>query len=359
MEEAMDRGTMFNEKYQMWDIKDGSIMQEISGPDGEPFMDGLKRRELRLAWSLSVDWFNPHGNKTSGKKKSIGSVAMGLLNLPPSLRYKPENMYLVGVIPGPREPALDEINHFLRPVVDFFLPSWKDGTWFTRTVEHAEGRLSRSVIAVAINDLPAARKLAGRAGPTANQMCGLCWLMKSEINNFNYNTWKRRTLEQHKAAAEEWKNAETKSQRDKIFKQHGVRWSEMLRLPYWDPMRFIVIDGMHNLFLGLVQHHFRDIIIIDKQVSKEFRKAEKRPIDPKELDRGRKILESNPTISSMTRLRLPVLEALVQESGAKLSSEGRNTKKKMIAALLVSCSPLPYQKFDSQVNRPDTLNVYQ
>jgi len=131
MEEAMDRGTQFNEKYQMWDIKDGTIMQEIPGPDEKPFMDGLKRTDLRLAWSLSVDWFNPHGNKTSGKKKSVGSVAMGLLNLPPSLRYKAENIYLAGIIPGPREPALDEINHFLRPVVDFFLPSWTDGTWFT------------------------------------------------------------------------------------------------------------------------------------------------------------------------------------------------------------------------------------
>ena len=343
MEEAMDRGTQFNEKYQMWDIKDGTIMQEIPGPDEKPFMDGLKRTDLRLAWSLSVDWFNPHGNKTSGKKKSVGSVAMGLLNLPPSLRYKAENIYLAGIIPGPREPALDEINHFLRPVVDFFLPSWTDGTWFTRTVKYPGGRLSRSVIAVAINDLPAARKLAGRAGPTANQMCGLCWLMKSDIANFDYKTWRRRTCQEHRAAAEEWKNAETKSDRDKIFKQHGVRWSELLRLPYWDPMRFIVIDGMHNLFLGVVQHHFREVIVIDKQGSKEFRKADKRPVDAKEMDNGRKIMKSNPTTSSLARLRLPVLANLVEESGVVLSNQGRNTKAKLIAALLVGCSLLPSQ----------------
>ncbi|KAG1844677.1 hypothetical protein F4604DRAFT_1596005 [Suillus subluteus] len=213
-------------------------------------------------------------------------------------------MYLVGIIPGPREPALDEINHFLRPVVDFFLPSWKDGIWFTKTINHTAGRLSRSVIAVAVNDLPAARKLAGRAGPTANQMCGLCWLLKSDIADFDWEKWRRRTLGEHKAAAEEWKNAETKVERDKIFKQHGVRWSELLRLPYWDPTRFIMINGMHNLFLGLVQHHFRGLIVIDKQASKELRKGQQRHVDLKDLQKGRDTLILHPTMSAMTRLHV-------------------------------------------------------
>ncbi|KAG1736388.1 uncharacterized protein EDB91DRAFT_1083356 [Suillus paluster] len=236
IEEAMDRGTMINEKYHLWDIKDGTVMQDILGPDRKPFMDGLKRRDLRLAWSLSTDWFNPHRNKTSGKKKSVGLIAMGLLNLPP--------------------------RHLSILKRDF-------------------------------------------QGPTANQMCGLCWQNKSDIANFNYDTWEQRTCEEHRAAAEEWKNAETKSERNKVFARHGVRWSELLRLPYWDPVRFIVIDGMHNLFLGVVQHHFRNFIAIDKQASKAIRKPEIRAFDPKDLDKGRAVLESKPTTSAMTRLRLP------------------------------------------------------
>ena len=91
--------------------------------------------------------------------KSVGSIALALLNLPPSIRYKAENLYVLGMIPGPREPSLDEINHFLRLVVEFFLPAWKNGTWFTKTDQHPEGRLACSVIAVAVNDLPAARKI--------------------------------------------------------------------------------------------------------------------------------------------------------------------------------------------------------
>ncbi|KAG2045527.1 hypothetical protein BDR06DRAFT_900580, partial [Suillus hirtellus] len=99
--------------------------------------------------------------------------------------YKAENMYLDGIILEPREPALEEINHFLQLIVDFFLPSWKDEIWFTKTINHTAGRLTRSVIVVAVNDLLAACKLAGHAGPTANQMYRLYWLLKLDITDID------------------------------------------------------------------------------------------------------------------------------------------------------------------------------
>ena len=67
MEAILDWGTLFNEMNDMWDIKDGVGVKEMLGPDGEPFIDGLKQKELRFLWSLSVDWFNPHGNKVWGR----------------------------------------------------------------------------------------------------------------------------------------------------------------------------------------------------------------------------------------------------------------------------------------------------
>lgn len=341
MEEAMERGTMLNDKHQLWDIKDGTGITEIAGPDGKPFMDGLQRSDLRLAWSLSVDWFNPHSNKIAGKKKSVGSIAMALLNLPPSIRYKVENLYVLGVIPGPREPSLDEINHFLSPLVEFFLPAWKNGTWFTKTEQHPEGRLARSVIAVAVNDLPAARKVGGFAGPTAAHFCNLCWLQKSDISNILCETWTHRTRQEHLAAAIQWRDAETKQERDRIFKDTGVRWSELLRLPYWDPLRFIVIDGMHNLFLGLVQFHFRDLIMIDKPANQEGRKGTAvlaKPINPKALENARTLWKLGASPSSLNRLSLPILEKLLEECGkahALDPMKKRITKMDIIQVLLV------------------------
>src|SRR6266498_6108688 len=38
-----------------------------------------------------------------------------------------------------------------------------------------------------------------------------------------------------------------------MVKQIGVRWSELLRLQYFDLIRFIIIDLMHCLFLGIAR----------------------------------------------------------------------------------------------------------
>lgn len=50
---------------------------------------------------------------------------------------------------------------------------------------------------------------------------------------------------------------ETFSDTSKPFEQHqknanvhGYKWTELLRLPYFEPSRFVTIDPMHCLFLG-------------------------------------------------------------------------------------------------------------
>ena len=44
------------------------------------------------------------------------------------------------------------------------------------------------------------------------------------------------------------------------FNKTGVRWSDLLRLPYFDILRCVVVDPMHNLFLGLIKEHFIGIL---------------------------------------------------------------------------------------------------
>ena len=42
----------------------------------------------------------------------------------------------------------------------------------------------------------------------------------------------------------------THSERDQIEREFGIRYSELLRLPYFDIIRCHLVDPMHNLFLG-------------------------------------------------------------------------------------------------------------
>ena len=131
------------------------------------------------------------------------------------------------MIPGPREPSLDEINHFLHPVVEFFLPAWKNGTWFTKTDQHPEGCLACSVIAVAVNDLPAAQKICRwfcRA--YHGKFLRPCWLQKLDISNILCETWKHRMRQEHLAVAIQWRDAETKKRQVLNLQRY---WCTMVR----------------------------------------------------------------------------------------------------------------------------------
>ena len=52
-------------------------------------------------------------------------------------------------------------------------------------------------------------------------------------------------------------DTENEKGRKETVTSTGIRWSELYCLPYFDPSRMVVVDCMHNLFLGLVQEHFK------------------------------------------------------------------------------------------------------
>ena len=105
----------------MRDIFDGEMLQNFKGPDGKHF--GQEEDEGRYVFSLSIDFFNPLSNKESWKKVSVGIISLVCLSLPPKIHYRAEGMCLVGIIPGPHEPPLTTLKHFLTPLVDDFW-SW-------------------------------------------------------------------------------------------------------------------------------------------------------------------------------------------------------------------------------------------
>lgn len=336
-EAILDEGTLRAGNYYKLDIKDGDAIQELKGPDGKAFMDGCKRRELRLVWSLSIDGFNPLKNKTAGKSISTSSVAMICLNLPPSLRYAPENIYLYAALPGPREPSTLELSHLLRPLVDMLLNNYLNGVFYVKTFASATGRGSRSAIAVHVHDLPGVKRAIGHTACTsAENLCTYCKISKADLSNFDLNTFEPRTVDELRQAAEEWKLAKSEVDRVTLFSKTGVRWSEFWRLPYFNPIKQVVVDGMHTLFLGLVEYHIRHVLGIDEEAVAEA------PVDPAKLAAARKVYGSDASQSQWMKVTLPALKALCREKGIDFPEKRgeRKIKKKdlihIVMAFLVS-----------------------
>src|SRR6266567_4558660 len=93
------------------------------------------------------------------------------LNLPPNERFKTENMFLAGIIPGPKEPSMQKINHFLKPLVDDLLESYANEVQYTCTWKYSNGRNIRSALALIICDLSATCQALGFSRAQSTNFC--------------------------------------------------------------------------------------------------------------------------------------------------------------------------------------------
>jgi len=128
-----------------------------------------------------------------------------------------------------------------------------------RTHEHPNGKVIRAALIIASCDIPAARKLCGHVSALAS--CHRC-KKKSNYVDKHHNfggmgdmaEWFiMKDSTKHRENALNWRRCKSNAERTRFVKQNRVRWSELLRLPYFDPIRFVVIDPMHCLFLGIAK----------------------------------------------------------------------------------------------------------
>ncbi|PIL30343.1 hypothetical protein GSI_07528 [Ganoderma sinense ZZ0214-1] len=231
---------------------DAEFLRNLKGHDGELFYaeKDAGREEARLTFALCVDFFATEGMHVRGPTTSLGIIALACLDLPIEIRYKPEYMFLFAIIPGPTEPSLTELNHYIDPLVTIMLESWVHGLRLTRTALKSEGRTARCGIALVVCDLPAARKTSQLAASTSMIFCSVCncWDVRDHRGHiirewrklrgrYDYEQWQPRDIEVLRKAAADWRDAPSVSDQEKIFAVHGVRWSPLWRLPYWDPSR--------------------------------------------------------------------------------------------------------------------------
>ena len=177
-------------------------------------------------------------------------------------------MLTLGLLPGPKEVKLYKINHYLSLIVDELLEFWNG-------IEiPAAGKNIRLALICCLNDIPVARKLCGHI--SASVSCHRCYKRaNSNGNKLNYgsfddmNDWfVERDLEEHWQNAENWRLCKSEEKRKLHVSSTLVRWTELLRLPYFNPIRHLIIDPMHCLFLRIANWIIKKLWIDGNKITK-------------------------------------------------------------------------------------------
>ncbi|KZS99697.1 uncharacterized protein LAESUDRAFT_603642, partial [Laetiporus sulphureus 93-53] len=224
-------------------------------------------------------------------------------------------------------PSMEEINPLLTPLVDDFIKLWNYGVQYSATPSYPSGKLCKCTIVPLVCDILAAHQMAGFLAHNHEYFCSLCLLKHTEIENLDWWNWPPRSCSQHRLDAERWKTASSIEERQRIYDSTDVRWSELLRLPYWDPIRFTAIDPMHALFLNGFGTHIENIwgvSIVDNYgqlILEGVQSAHRNATTTEDITKGMKVLKHG-THTELAKLPASLLAALYMRiQGESVSSE--------------------------------------
>lgn len=258
------RSATIPEEY-LGDIYDGNIWRKFSSSEYGNFLSVPYSYLL----TMNIDWFQPFTRSVY----STGAIYMTIQNLPRNERYKVENVILAGIMPGPKEPRLT-VNGYITPLVEELNEFW-EGLIFPVNVRGTTLKLRiRLALSCVACDIPASRKLCGFLGHAATLGCNKCLKKfrkvktasgtRTDFSGYDCQNWELRTADSHRNDSKKVLECTTITSLHTTESQHGVRYTVLLSLPYFDPVQFTVIDPMHNLFLGTGKHAFK--VWIEKEL---------------------------------------------------------------------------------------------
>ncbi|EXX58557.1 hypothetical protein RirG_196880 [Rhizophagus irregularis DAOM 197198w] len=256
------------------DVYDGKIWKNFLDVSNVPYFTP-ETADSHLGIMINLDWFQPFESSVYSCRAIYGVIC----NLLREVRFKKENMLILGLLPGPNEVKLHKINYYLFPIVNELLEFW-NGIKIP-----AAGKNIRLALICCSNDIPAARKLCGHVSALVS--CHRCYKTsnsngngnKSNFGGFdNMDDWfVKKDLEEHRQNAEDWRLCKSEEKRKRHVSSTHVRWSELLRLPYFNPIRHLIVDSMHCLFLGIAHWIIKKLWIDGGKIMKyDLEKMEKR-----------------------------------------------------------------------------------
>ena len=245
------------------DVHDARVWREFHQQLG--FFD----QRASLAFQLNYDDCVPFAH-TPGL--SYGAFYLCCLNLPANVRYvaletcyvlrllcsdlqrmrrmQRENILVLGLTPF----KVLDIMPCLRKYVEEFKSLWN--------VTRIDGHPVRAALLCVANDTIAARKIGAFLGVGAAAGCPRCTKVFLRRPNAkggwtasytDFTACPPRTRESLAAQAAQYRQCETKKGAEALASRTGVRYSPLLELPYFDLARFIIVDGMHALYIGVMK----------------------------------------------------------------------------------------------------------
>ena len=165
---------------------------------------------------------------------SVGVIYLAIMNLPRNIRFKRENIIIVGLLPGPKEPSKN-INSFLFPLVCELLSLWEGVSLNTYS---AGSQIFRCALLCVGCDLPAGRKTCGFLSYTVNLGCSRCYCNfgtglfgKRDYSGFEREKWTFRSNARHRMDVKLTLACRTKTVREQKESELGCRHSCLLKLP--------------------------------------------------------------------------------------------------------------------------------
>ncbi|KAI0038536.1 hypothetical protein FA95DRAFT_1505463 [Auriscalpium vulgare] len=283
-------------------IQDGEVWNTLPGPDGRPFFENTDGRphsdELRIGITLGFDGFGYERSQQSGSHSS-GALSSAIANLPTHLKYRPRNLQLYGLTPGPKEFTSDELQVFMANYVTDLLKLYDEGI-FIKTPLYPAGCRIRVILVAVCCDHPAMCRVCGFGDHRKEEgFCSRCHIAHKDLRSragMKIDGFQPRSGQDHREKAAAYAELDDPKEREAFFKEHSARYFELSRLPYFDPVRMTVFDPMHNILLGIVKTHWYNSWVQTKALRERTAKV------PRELDQIHNYLRAFEMPSWVARL---------------------------------------------------------
>lgn len=93
--------------------------------------------------------------------------------------YRTANLLLAGIMPGPKEADVEQVQNYLCILVNELERLWANGV-IIKTAKYPNGRLVRVALVAVVCDKPAAHKLGGFGSHSHRLFCTKCWVSQDK-----------------------------------------------------------------------------------------------------------------------------------------------------------------------------------